>query len=82
MKRQKMSEQQKKINQIRRRKSYQQFLDIIVYLTDKPTIEDVLKLIYSIKDENHLFRSKINSEYAYEALQQILEDLKSGYFMR
>ena len=75
-----MSKEEEKIKLIRRRKTYQYFVSILETYRFKQsfTLEEVLRIIYSVRDEFYTFKSKSASYSAYESLEQAIKDFKEG----
>jgi len=60
---------------IRRRVSYERWTNIISYLLDHPSVDDVCRLIHSTMDDLRGYRSDQASCWSKESLDLVLADL-------
>jgi len=64
----------KKVMRIRNRASYKLFERLYDFLTNKPSINDILRQIFDVLDAKRSFGSRQNAEYAAESLDWVLKD--------
>jgi len=69
-----VAQERKRIWRIRTRSSYLFFNELYDFLSSKPSIPDILRKFYELRDNLHTFGSIRNAECAAESLDLVLKD--------
>jgi len=62
---------------IRRRVSYREYAELTVLLVNDPTLEELARWFHQKLDKRRAYGSETCANYAYESLQQFVEDFKA-----
>ena len=79
---QKVAEQKRRTQRIRKRVSYSLFSEFYEFLMEKPGTEAVLRRMHEVFDSRHIFGSRRNAVFAFESLEQVLKDNDEVEYVR
>jgi len=70
----KCTQKDEKLRRIRNRASYLLFKQLYDFLSEKPSVADILRKVHDVFDGRRSYGSERNAEYAAESLELVLRD--------
>lgn len=70
--------EEKRLDKIRNRRSYQMFRELADYLHDKPSLEGTLRFVNGLLNEKSAYGSMTAAGYAQESMELVIEDINRG----